>query len=154
ILRWITLLEAGNSPISSRTVNYLNKLVDYSSRSGELSYCTKQQFTTYLDAYAKHFSIQPIFGHEVKSANYNASTRFWRVVANGSEYFFSGLIKATRDNATPAAPDFDGLSFFGGKVMHSSNYNNGAEFRGRKVLVVNSCMEMSLNLCHNGFKFL
>nr|GEX85109.1 ubiquitin-NEDD8-like protein RUB2 [Tanacetum cinerariifolium] len=54
-------------------------------------------------------------------------------------------------------PDFDGLSFFGGKVMRSSNDKNGEEFRGRKVLFVgcgNSCVEMSLKLCHNGFKFL
>lgn len=113
-------------------------------------YPTKQQFITYLDSYAKHFFIHPLFGHEVNSAEYNAVKRFWRVVANGSEYLCRWLIIATGDTAAPAVPDIDGLMVFGEKVIHSSDYKNGAEFRGRKVLFVgcgNSGMEINLNLC-------
>ncbi|KAK9061992.1 hypothetical protein SSX86_019176 [Deinandra increscens subsp. villosa] len=116
-------------------------------------YPTKQQFISYLESYAKHFSIHPMFGCEVKSADYNTTMGLWRVVANGSEYLCRWLIVATGDNANPAVPEIDGLTIFGGKMVHSSGYKNGAEFRGRKVLVVgcgNSGMEISLNLCRNG----
>ncbi|XP_076944220.1 putative indole-3-pyruvate monooxygenase YUCCA7 [Bidens hawaiensis] len=116
-------------------------------------YPSKQQFISYLDSYAKHFSIYPMFGCDVKNANYDAVMSLWRVVANRSEYLCRWLIVATGDNAVPAVPEIDGLKVFGGKMMHSSDYKNGAEFRGRKVLVVgcgNSGTEISLNLCCNG----
>ncbi|XP_076897822.1 putative indole-3-pyruvate monooxygenase YUCCA7 [Bidens hawaiensis] len=116
-------------------------------------YPSKQQFISYLDSYAEHFSIHPMFGYDVKNANYDAVMDLWRVVANGSEYLCRWLIVATGDNAVPSVPEIDGLKVFGGKIMHSSDYKNGAGFRGRKVLVVgcgNSGMEISLNLCCNG----
>ncbi|KAI3798893.1 hypothetical protein L1987_34177 [Smallanthus sonchifolius] len=116
-------------------------------------YPTKQQFLSYLDSYAKHFSIHPMFRYEVKSADYNAVMGVWRVVANGSEYLCRWLAVATGDDANPAVPGIDGLTSFGGKMMHTSDYKDGTEFRGRKVLVVgcgNSGMEISLNLYRNG----
>ncbi|KAI3519271.1 hypothetical protein L1887_08300 [Cichorium endivia] len=117
------------------------------------NYPSKEQFIAYLDSYAKHFSIRPMFGYEVKSASYNAAGGFWRVVAGGSEFVSRWLVVATGDNAAPAVPEFDGVEDFGGKVMHSCEYKNGGEFKGRKVLVVgcgNAGMEISLNLCDNG----
>ncbi|XP_023754534.1 probable indole-3-pyruvate monooxygenase YUCCA4 [Lactuca sativa] len=119
-------------------------------------YPSKEQFIAYLDSYAKHFSIRPMFGYEVKTAEYKATSDgygLWRVVANRTKFVSRWVVVATGDNAAPVLPEFDGLEVFGGKVMHSSEYKNGGEFRGRKVLVVgcgNSGMEISLNLCHNG----
>ncbi|CAI9262032.1 unnamed protein product [Lactuca saligna] len=119
-------------------------------------YPSKEQFIAYLDSYAKHFSIRPMFGYEVKSAEYKTTSDgfgLWRVVANRTEFVSRWVVVATGDNAAPVVPEFDGLEVFGGKVMHSSEYKNGGEFRGRNVLVVgcgNSGMEISLNLCHNG----
>ncbi|CAH1437273.1 unnamed protein product [Lactuca virosa] len=119
-------------------------------------YPSKEQFIAYLDSFAKHFSIRPLFGYEVKSAEYKATSDgcgLWCVVANQTEFVSRWVVVATGDNAAPVVPEFDGLRIFGGRVMHSSEYKNGGEFRGRKVLVVgcgNSGMEISLNLCHNG----
>ncbi|GFZ18653.1 flavin-binding monooxygenase family protein [Actinidia rufa] len=50
-------------------------------------------------------------------------------------------------------PEIAGLQDFRGKVIHTNEYKNGADFRGRKVLVVgcgNSGMEVGLDLCNSG----
>ncbi|GFZ18652.1 flavin-binding monooxygenase family protein [Actinidia rufa] len=96
-------------------------------------YPTKQQFISYLEAYAKCFSIEPLFGKEVRWAK-------WLVIATG-------------ENAEPVLPEIAGLQDFRGKVIHTNEYKNGADFRGRKVLVVgcgNSGMEVGLDLCNSG----
>lgn len=59
---------------------------------------------------------------------------------------------ATGENAECVVPEFDGLSDFGGKVVHACEYKSGESFRGKKVLVVgcgNSGMELSLDLCNH-----
>ncbi|XP_059670840.1 probable indole-3-pyruvate monooxygenase YUCCA9 [Cornus florida] len=117
------------------------------------AYPTKQQFVSYLEAYAKHFSIEPIFGAEVHLARYDAAMGFWQVQTNESEFVCRWLIVATGENAEPLLPDVAGLAEFGGKVLHSCEYKNGVDFRGSKVLVVgcgNSGMEVSLDLCNSG----
>ncbi|KAL8246920.1 hypothetical protein R6Q59_008136 [Mikania micrantha] len=77
----------------------------------------------------------------------------WRDVANRSKYLCWSLIVTREDNANPEVPEIEGLIIFGGKLMHSNDHKNEAEFRGRKVLVVacgNSGIEISQNLSHNG----
>ncbi|XP_058069069.1 indole-3-pyruvate monooxygenase YUCCA6-like [Magnolia sinica] len=117
------------------------------------TYPTKQQFISYLEAYAKHFSIKPMFGVDVKRAEYDSSIRFWRILANGSVFVCRWLIVATGENAEAVLPNIDGISDFHGLVLHTSSYKNGEDFRGEKVLVVgcgNSGMEICLDLCNNG----
>ncbi|KAJ4840830.1 putative indole-3-pyruvate monooxygenase YUCCA3 [Turnera subulata] len=115
-------------------------------------YPTKEQFISYLEAYAKHFSIKPKFRQVVGSASYDSSLGFWRVKSNECEYMCRWLIVATGENAEPVLPDIPGISDFKGRVLHGSKYRDGAEFKGNKVLVVgcgNSGMEISLDLCNN-----
>ncbi|CAK7339549.1 unnamed protein product [Dovyalis caffra] len=117
------------------------------------AYPTKQQFISYLEAYAKHFSIEPMFRQEVRSATYDTRMGFWRVQANESEFLCQRLIVATGENAEPLLPDIEGISDFKGRLFHTSRYKDGADFKGHKVLVVgcgNSGMEISLDLCDNG----
>ncbi|GFY86366.1 flavin-binding monooxygenase family protein [Actinidia rufa] len=116
-------------------------------------YPTKQQFISYLEAYAKRFSIEPLFGKEVQWARYDATMGFWRVRTNEFEFVCRWLVVATGENAEPVLPEIAGLRDFRGKVIHTSEYKNGADFRRRKVLVVgcgNSGMEVGLDLCHSG----
>ncbi|KAK1378148.1 hypothetical protein POM88_024892 [Heracleum sosnowskyi] len=58
---------------------------------------------------------------------------------------------ATWDNAVPVLPNIAGLQDFNGRILHTSDYKNGDEYKGKKVLVVgcgNSGMEISLDLCN------
>ncbi|OVA04531.1 Pyridine nucleotide-disulfide oxidoreductase [Macleaya cordata] len=117
------------------------------------SYPTKEQFIDYLDTYAKHFSIEPMFEEEVQLAEYDSTMGFWLVQTNKSEFVCRWLIVATGENAEPVLPEIDGISDFQGRVLHTSSYKNGDEFEGEKVLVLgcgNSGMEISLDLCNCG----
>lgn len=116
-------------------------------------YPTKQQFITYLEDYARSFSIEPMFGQEVLWTKYDRSMGLWQVEAKESRFLCRWLIVATGENAEPVVPDIAGISNFGGRLMHTSTYKNGADFEGSKVLVVgcgNSGMEVSLDLCNTG----
>ena len=116
------------------------------------AYPTKKQFISYLEAYAKHFAIEPMFRQEVQSAIYDARMGFWRVQANESEFLCRWFIVATGENAEPVLPNIEGISDFKGSLIHTSRYKDGADFEGQKVLVVgcgNSGMEISLDLCNN-----
>ncbi|XP_077233294.1 indole-3-pyruvate monooxygenase YUCCA2-like [Tasmannia lanceolata] len=116
------------------------------------TYPTKEQFVSYLDSYVEHFSIKPIFGEEVRWAEYDPSIGFWRVRANESEFVSRWLIVATGENAEAILPEIAGILDFRGRVLHTSMYSNGADFKGEKVLVVgcgNSGMEICLDLCNS-----
>lgn len=68
------------------------------------------------------------------------------------------LVVATGENAEPVVPEIPGLERFAGRVIHTSCYKSGVEFKGQRVLVVgcgNSGMEVSLDLCrHNARPFM
>ncbi|KAL9228282.1 hypothetical protein vseg_003877 [Gypsophila vaccaria] len=120
-------------------------------------YPTKRQFIEYLESYAKHFEINPRFSECVESAKYDETFGLWRVITSGSdlpevEYVCRWLVVATGENAECVVPDIEGLANFNGKVIHSSEYKSGDEYRGQKVLVVgcgNSGMEVSLDLSNH-----
>ncbi|KAJ4963515.1 hypothetical protein NE237_023454 [Protea cynaroides] len=114
---------------------------------------TRLQYISYLDAYAKHFSIEPMFGEEVRQAKYDSTTGFWTVQILRYKFFCRWLIVATGENAEPLLPEIPGISNFQGGYLHSSLYKNGADFKGERILVIgcgNSGMEISLDLCNNG----
>ncbi|KAE8703991.1 putative indole-3-pyruvate monooxygenase YUCCA8 [Hibiscus syriacus] len=119
-------------------------------------YPTKKQFVEYLESYAKHFDINPKFNECVQSASYDETSGFWRVktVSNKAEfeYICRWLVVATGENAECVVPDIEGLTEFGGEVIHACEYKSGEKFEGQKVLVVgcgNSGMELSLDLCNH-----
>ncbi|KAK9136377.1 hypothetical protein Syun_015707 [Stephania yunnanensis] len=117
------------------------------------TYPMKEEFLSYLEAYAKHFSIEPLFGEEVKSAEYDPTMEFWLVKTGSSEFVCRWLIVATGENSEPMSPEFPQISDFKGRVLHTSLYKNGTTFKGQKILVVgcgNSGMEISLDLCNSG----
>ncbi|KAH7577738.1 hypothetical protein ACOSP7_001244 [Xanthoceras sorbifolium] len=123
-------------------------------------YPTKRQFIEYLESYAQHFEINPKFNECVQSARYDETSGLWRVKTvstSGStrtevEYICRWLVVATGENAECVIPDIEGLSNFGGEVVHACEYKSGEKFKGKQVLVVgcgNSGMEVSLDLCNH-----
>ncbi|XP_022848904.1 probable indole-3-pyruvate monooxygenase YUCCA4 [Olea europaea var. sylvestris] len=115
-------------------------------------YPTKHQFISYMESYAKHFSIQPKFNQVVQRAEFDRVRGFWRVQTQDFLYFSRWLIVASGENAEPAIPEIQGIEKFQGTVMHTSMYKSGSGFKNQRVLVVgcgNSGMEVSLDLCRH-----
>ncbi|KAK9274247.1 hypothetical protein L1049_019061 [Liquidambar formosana] len=116
-------------------------------------YPTKQQFISYMESYAKHFSIKPKFNQAVQRASFDKICGFWRVQTQDSMYICRWLIVATGENAEPVIPQILGMKKFHGPMVHTSEYKSGSAYRNQRVLVVgcgNSGMEVSLDLCrHN-----
>ncbi|KAJ3678553.1 hypothetical protein LUZ60_002356 [Juncus effusus] len=116
-------------------------------------YPTKNQFIEYLELYANHFNIKPLFNETVKSAKFDEGLRLWRVKTLEVEYISQWLVGAAGENAEFVIPEFDGLEGFKGGVSHVCEYKDGELYRGKRVLVVgcgNSGMEISLDLCEHG----
>lgn len=116
-------------------------------------YPTKDQFISYLESYAAHFSIQPRFNQSVQSAEFDSSCGFWKVRTQDLEYISRWFIVATGENAEPVIPEIVGIGRFHGPIVHTSAYKSGSDFASQRVLVVgcgNSGMEVSLDLCRHG----
>ncbi|CAN1121841.1 Indole-3-pyruvate monooxygenase YUCCA6 [Linum perenne] len=117
------------------------------------AYPTKQQFISYMENYAKDFTIKPLFRQEVRVVQYDPTMGFWQVQASEYQFICRWVIVATGENAEPVVPDIQGMRGFKGRILHTSSYKDGAEFKGKKVLVVgcgNSGMEVSLDLFNSG----
>ncbi|KAG2718478.1 hypothetical protein I3843_03G214900 [Carya illinoinensis] len=120
------------------------------------TYPTKQQFVSYLKAYADRFNIKPVFNKTVVSAEFEQLGAFWRVRTTGlkseeAEYACKWLIVATGENAENIMPKIEAMNEFGGPILHTSEYKSGDMFCGNSVLVVgcgNSGMEVCLDLCN------
>ncbi|CAN1828127.1 Probable indole-3-pyruvate monooxygenase YUCCA4 [Linum perenne] len=115
-------------------------------------YPTKHQFLTYLQSYAAHFKIRPMFNQSVSTAEFDPSAAMWMVYTDEFLYISRWLIVATGENAEPVVPEIAGIGKFKGRVVHTSEYKSAKAFAGQEVLVVgcgNSGMEVSLDLCRN-----
>ncbi|XP_010688566.3 indole-3-pyruvate monooxygenase YUCCA2 [Beta vulgaris subsp. vulgaris] len=124
------------------------------------TYPSKEQFISYLDSYATHFNLKPLFGRAVVRACYDTRNELWRVLVAGPkkevvEYSCQWLVVATGENAEAFVPEIEGIEDFVGPIIHSSEYKSGTDFSNNKVLVVgcgNSGMEVCLDLCnHNAY---
>jgi indole-3-pyruvate monooxygenase len=114
-------------------------------------YPSRHQVVEYLEAYARHFRIEPIFGQEVRLARRVGP--MWGVAAADTVYRAPFLVIASGINAEPFRPSFEGEVDFGGEIIHSAEYREGSRFRGRRVLVVglgNSGAEIAIDLHENG----
>lgn len=124
-------------------------------------YVPKKQFIEYLGNYVKHFEISPLYHRAVELAEYDEGCEKWRVKAENrscgvvEEYGGRFLVVASGETSEPYVPQVEGLGSFKGKVIHSTGYRNGKEFKDEHVLVVgsgNSGMEIALDLANFGAK--
>ncbi|KEH24364.1 putative indole-3-pyruvate monooxygenase [Medicago truncatula] len=125
-------------------------------------YVPKKQFIEYLGNYVNNFNINPIYNRAVELAEYvDDDEKKWRVKAENKssgeveEYSARFLVVASGETAEPRVPVVEGLENFKGKVIHSTRYKNGKEFKDEHVLVVgsgNSGMEIALDLANFGAK--
>jgi len=114
-------------------------------------YPSRLQVLDYLENYKAAFDISPIYNSEAvsvkkESGQWITETR-QRIIR--SKY----LVMATGPYGKPRTIGFKGMEGFPGKIIHSSQYKTGSEFKGKKVLVVgfgNSGCEIAIDLHEQG----
>lgn len=113
---------------------------------------SRQQVVKYLEDYAKDFDIKPIFNEKVQSASQDKNSN-WLIKSKKATYEAKNLVVATGYNRIAKKPNWQGMETFTGKIIHSSEYLQGLEFEGQRVLVVgfgNSGVEIALDLYEYG----
>ncbi len=116
-------------------------------------YPSRQQVVDYLEDYAAHFKLHPIFGQTVTSVSEQNGR--WQTQTENEAYTSDFVVMATGLNQVPNIPIWPDQALFKGTIIHSSQYKNGEPFRNQKVLVVgfgNSGAEIVLDAYEYGAK--
>lgn len=136
------------------TVKELSALPGLAFPAQAPRYVPREQVVAYLEAYAAHFGIRPLFGAEVARIERLPAGAGWGVVcADGLSIQAPHVIVATGANAQARRPALPGEEAFSGRVLHSHAYREPAPFAGQRVLVVgmgNTGAEIALDLCEAG----
>lgn len=116
-------------------------------------YPSRQQMVDYFDDYARAFGLEPQLGVSVDSVLRGQDG--WTVHTGAGAWVARNIVVASGYNRVPNLPEIPGLEQFGGPVLHTSVYQNGANFRDKNVLVMgcgNSGAEIALDLFEHGAK--
>lgn len=114
-------------------------------------YPSRDQVVEYLENYAKQFELDIRFDEQVTSAKRIDDQ--WQVQTESTLHTAPNLVVACGYSRHPLIPEWKGKDTFPGKIIHSSEYKNGAEFKGKNVLVVgfgNSGGEIAMDLHEHG----
>ncbi len=101
----------------------------------------KDKLANWFEAYAESLELNVWTGTELAGGSYDAAAQRWRVTlrhADGSERAMRPLhlVFATGVSSIPVIPKLPGLDAFGGTVLHSGAYTDGAAWKGRRALVL------------------
>ncbi len=114
-------------------------------------YPSRQQVVDYLEDYARTWGLQIRFGQSVTRAHREGKS--WVVHCGDRLWHSDTLVVAGGYNRHPHLPEWPGLNFYGGTVVHSGAYQNGKPFSKQRVLVVglgNSGGEIAVDLHEHG----
>jgi cation diffusion facilitator CzcD-associated flavoprotein CzcO len=114
-------------------------------------YPSRAQVVEYLESYAAHFALQPLFGCAVQSIRRDDPG--WRVDTAQRTFAAPVVVVATGWADFPYRPSWPGSDIYQGQIIHSSDYRSPASLLGKRVLVVgfgNSGGEIALDLAEAG----
>lgn len=103
----------------------------------------QSEIMAYLDRVADEFGIRSItqFGTRVECAQWNEASKQWSVKVvgpDGLEHDHEAdiLVSAVGILNTPLVPEIPGISTFTGVVLHTADWRDDIEVRGKRVAVV------------------
>jgi putative flavoprotein involved in K+ transport len=107
------------------------------------AYIPKDKIAGWFEAYAESMELNFWTATEFEGGTYDEKAERWSVVlwrADGSkrEIHPRHVVLATGVSGIPNLPDIPTLRNFSGKVLHSSQYDNGDAWIGKNVLVIGS----------------
>ncbi|MEZ5851425.1 MAG: NAD(P)/FAD-dependent oxidoreductase [Hyphomicrobiaceae bacterium] len=121
-------------------------------------YIPRDKIANWLEFYADTMEINIWNSTEFTGGSYDAKADRYDLTvrrADGSERVLHPrhVIFATGVSAIPITPDLPGLDTFAGEFMHSSRYDSGHKWKGKKGIVLgtgNSGHDVAHDLCVSG----
>ena len=122
------------------------------------TYIPKDKLAGWFEAYVEGMELNYWTATEFAGGTYNESEGRWSVVlrrADGTkrEMRPRHVVMATGVSGIPNLPDIPKLRNFGGKILHSSQYDDGEAWKGKSVLVIgtgNSGHDIAQDLYSSG----
>ena len=105
------------------------------------TYIPKDKLAGWFEAYVESLELNYWTATEFESGQYDAREGRWTVIlrrADGSTRKMQPrhVVLATGVSGIPNIPDIPTLRDFGGRVVHSSQYDDGEAWKGKRALVV------------------
>jgi thioredoxin reductase len=145
---WANLYES----LTLHTGKHMSTLPGMSYPRQASLFPTRLEFLDYLRRYAAHHRLEVETGCEVREVVRDGTE--WRVrTAAGDTITAHHVVMATGIVANPRVPELPGRDSFRGRLLHSVEYRQPAEFIGKRVLVVgvgNSGGEIGSELARAG----
>ena len=121
-------------------------------------YIPKDKLANWFEAYAESMELNFWTSAEFESGVYHEAEDRWSVVlrrADGSRRTLHPrhIVMATGVSGIPNRPEIAGLKDFTGTVMHSSGYDDGENWKGKKAVVIgtgNSGHDIAQDLYSSG----
>lgn len=114
-------------------------------------YPSRDHMVEYLEHFRDHHRLAPHYGQQVSRLEWRDGS--WIATTGDGKWRSNNVVVATGRTRQPLRPNWPGMQDFGGQIMHSGAYRNGAQWRGRPVLVVgfgNSACEQAIDLVEHG----
>ncbi len=114
-------------------------------------YPSRQEMVAYLESYAAHFDIQPVFNAVVSRLRRDGTQ--WHADSDQCPMSAPVVVVATGIAEAAYRPSWPGSETYQGLLIHSSEYRNPTPYAGNRVLVVgfgNSGGEIALDLANAG----
>ena len=124
------------------------------------TYIPKDKLAGWFEAYVESMELNYWTATEFEGGAYDEREERWSVVlrrADGTkrEMHPRHVVMATGVSGIPNLPDIPTLRNFGGKILHSSQYDDGEAWKGKNVLVIgtgNSGHDIAQDLYSSGAK--
>jgi hypothetical protein len=107
------------------------------------AYIPKDKLAAWFEAYVESMELNYWTATEFEGGTYDEKEGRWSVVlrrADGTkrEMHPRHVVMATGVSGIPRLPDIPTLRNFGGTILHSSQYNDGEAWKGKRALVIGS----------------
>ena len=105
------------------------------------TYIPKDKLANWFEAYVESMELNFWTGTEFESGSYDEKAGRWTVTlrrADGSKRTMHPrhVVLATGVSGIPSLPDIPSLKNFAGTAIHSSQYTDGEEWKGKKAIVI------------------
>lgn len=105
------------------------------------TYIPKDKLANWFESYVEAMELNFWTETEFEGGSYDESEGRWTVTlrrADGSKRTMHPrhVVLATGVSGIPSLPDIAGLRDFAGKVMHSSQYDDGENWKGKRAIVI------------------